>query len=594
MRKPINALMLAGLAMSMLSCASQTNDAHSSCGSCQASKPATESVDVYMNSLSSRNKTNIWFQDEEKQIPYIEIKEALRLRKAIFDAGLTYETPGKSTYQVTKDDSKYTVTLNSRGKAVFNVKEQTFYIENIALLQAYSYNDTPYDVLPYDTSDTSSIKYVTHQTRGGKVKSFYYLGDSITIPLSDYSIKIYEWDEDLYIPLDLFNNFFLSYTYNNLIYSGKSLFLFSGLTNADEDYLTRFYSDNSKERSQELAEFSYNSLTLNLNYQYGLTKEHGFSDFRVELEESGLKERLLSTDGETYLSALYSLIYHSFGDGHCSLGNKGTYISEEEESKVKTSFSDYNVGVIDLSTALKKATSARKGLYEEHPEYDASYYVDGDTAYVTFDSFSLMSSIKDYYAVETDGSESDAFGVIGYANKMIKSDPSIKNVVVDLSCNTGGEEIALAFALGWMLGDDARISIQNPLTHCTSTTYYHADVNFDGKYAEEDDTLESYNKFIITSKASYSCANVLPCLAKASNKVKIIGQTSGGGTCQVFPLVTTDGTVLNISGNVVLSTENNSHYQDIDGGASLDYMITDADRLSDRAYTTDIVHSLVF
>ncbi len=593
MKKKINVLIFAGLALSLLSCSNNQQSGSSSCQSCQAATLNEIDVDVYMNSLSAVNKAKLNFIDEGKQIPYIELGEALRLRKVIFDAGITYETPGKSTYSLTREGKVYTITLNNRGKAAFDVEKQTFYIENTGLLQAYSYNDTPYDILPFDTTKSSSIKYVTHQTRGSGVKSFYYLGSPITIPLSEYGIAIHEWDEKVYVPLDLFNNFFLSYTYTNLIYSGKSIYVFSGLNGGSVEYLARFYSENSKQRSEELAEFSYNSLLLNLNYQYGLSKLHGFSDFRTELAESGLKDGLLSTDGKTYLNALYTLIYNSFGDGHCSPGHRGTYINAKEEAEVKSSFSNYNIGLYDLGAAMKAASAGRKLNYAEHPEYNAPYYVDGDTAYVTFDSFSLISAIPDYYTVDTTGSETDAFGVIGYANKMIKSDPNVKNVVVDLTCNSGGEEIALIFALGWMLGDDARVCISDPLTHSNSTTYYHADVNFDGKYDEADDTLKGYNKFILTSKGSYSCANALPCLAKASEKVKIIGQTSGGGTCQVFPLITTDGTVLNISGNSVLSTESNSHYQNIDNGATPDFTIDEASKLSDREYTTKVVHSLV-
>ena len=596
MKKTTSVLVFAALAMSLFGCSSdQSGDSSSSDGGRQAVSCNTKAIDVYMNSLSLVKQTSVCFFDSEEEIPYIELSDALRLRKDLFDAGLTYETPGKSTWDVAREGMEYTVTLNGRGKAVFDASKQTFYIENMALLQAYSYNDTPYDILPFDTTLSSSIKYVAHQTRNGKVKSFYYLGDSITIPLGEYDIPIYEKNEKLYLPLDLFNNFFLSYTYTNLIYSGESIFVFTGLTQASEDYLARFYGEGSRQRSEALAEFSYNSLALNLNYQYGLTKAHGFSDFRKELEESGLKEGLLSTDGATYLNALYRLIYHSFGDGHCSIGNKGAYISDDEESKARTDFAgDYNIGVYEVSLEALKAKEGRKANYAEHPEHNAPYYVDGDTAYVTFDSFSLVSSVPDYYSQATSGNETDTFGVIGYANKMIKADPNIKNVVVDLTCNGGGEEIALVFALGWMLGDEARIGLQNPLTHGNGTTYYHADVNFDGEYVPEDDTLEGYNKFILTSKSSYSCANVLPCFAKATNKVKIIGQTSGGGTCQVFPLITTDGTVLNISGNAVLSTENNSHYQDIDAGATPDYAIDDVNKLSDRAYTTKVVHGLVF
>ncbi len=594
MKRTINVLILAGLALPLLSCSSsQPND--SSFSNSEAPSCSEKSVSVYWNSLSSLATTTLRFYDKAEQIPYIELGEAFRLRKALFDTGLTYETPGKSTYKVTKEGSKYTVTVNSRSSATFDVEKQTFYIQNLGLLQAYSYNSTPYDILPFDTSDTSKIKYVAHQTRGSEVKSSYYPGLSITIPLSDYNVPIYEENSKAYIPLDLFNNFFVSYTYNSFVYNTKNIYVFSQHSSASPDagYTARFYSENTSARTKELAEFSYNSLRLNLDYQYGLSAQHGFSDFKTEFKDFGIEEGLLSTDGTSFLHSLYDMIYGMFGDGHCSMGSRGSYISEVQESEVKSTFRNYNIGIREISENLQKVAAARKSEFEKHPEYDEPYYTDGDTAYVTFDSFSTWNEVPDYYASAPTGSETDAFGVISYANKMIKSDSNIKNVVVDVSCNGGGEEIALVFALGWMLGDDAKISVQNPLTHCNSTTYYHADANLDGKYDEKDDALEGYNKFILTSKGSYSCTNALSCLAQNSNKVKVIGQTSGGGACQVFPLTTTDGTIFNISGGAVLCTESNSHYEDIDSGATPDYSIAELSKMWDRSYTTKIVQSLV-
>ena len=594
MKKQINVLMFAGLALSLLGCTNNQPTESSSITS-ESSSASEKSVHVYWNSLNSGTTTTLRFYDKAEQIPYIELEEAFRLRKALFDTGTTYETPGKSTYKVSNDGSKYTVTLNNRSSATFDVEKQTFYIQNLGLLQAYSYNDTPYDILPFDTSDTSKIKYVTHQTRGSGVKSSYYPGLSITIPLGDYNVPIYEENSKAYIPLDLFNNFFVSYTYSSFVYNTKNIYVFSQLssTSTDADYTAKFYSENTSARTKELAEFSYNSLRLNLDYQYGLSAQHGFSDFKTEFKNFGIEEGLLSTDGTSFLFSLYNMIYGMFGDGHCSMGSRSSYINETQENEVKSTFKNYNIGIREINENSQKAAAARKTEFEEHPEYNKPYYVDGDTAYVTFDSFSTWSTIPDYYTKAPMGSETDTFGVISYANKMIKSDSNIKNVVVDVSCNGGGEEIALIFALGWMLGDDAKVSVQNPLTHCNSTTYYHADVNLDGKYDEKDDTLEGYNKFILTSKGSYSCANALPCLAQNSNKVKIIGQTSGGGTCQVFPLVTTDGTIFNVSGGAVLCTESNSHYEDIDAGATPDFAIADLNKMWDRSYTTKVVQSMV-
>lgn len=591
MKKTITASLTILSLLGLISCSDKTSST--------TTEPAIEStkksVSVYLNSLDKTDSVNLYFYDKEQQIPYIEMEDAFRIRKALFDTGTTYETPNKSSYEITNVGSKYTVKLNNRGTATFDIENQTFTIPNLGLLQAYSYNDVVNDILCMDTS-TSEIHYVTHQKKkDGSIKGYSYLGGEMDISLKEYDIPVYENDNKAYIPLDLFNNFFLSYTYNNFIYNGDAIYSITSLIEQNEEYKAEYLkgSNHSKTRSQELADFSYNSLMLNLNYQYGLKSQHNFGDFRTEFESQGWTELLKSTNEEEYIQGLYSVIYNAFGDGHCYYGKRGTYSSEDNQKAVTKSFTNYNMGYIDLYSAVNTSESLREAATKENSDYGKCYYEDGDTAYVRFDSFNTLSTVPDYYKTPITGEETDIFAVISYANSRIKANSAIKNVVVDLATNGGGEEPALIFALGWLLGDDARLSLKNPNTNCSSTIYYNADVNLDGKYDVKDDTLEGYNKFILTTDSSFSCGNALPVFAKVSEKVKIIGETSGGGCCQVFPLITTDGTVLGISGGCVLSHEKNSHYYDIDDGASPDFTITNKADIFNREYTTKVVHSLV-
>lgn len=553
-------------------------------------------VNVYYNSLDSKENVKLKFYDKEQEIPYINISDAMRIRQSLFDSSITYETKGKSTYKIENTSSKYTVTFNNRGTVIFNITNQSISIDNLALVQAYSYNDTVYDILCKDTTDNEKINYVTHQKKSnGSLKAYSYLGHSMNIYLGGYNIPIYGDSSSLYIPLDLFNNFFVSYSYNLFSYNGDDIYVLPFINAPTEAYLNSYYSgsNSNKERSDKLAEFSYYSLLLNLDYQYGLSDLHGFTSFNKEFEDTKISSLLKSKDNIEYTSGLFNMIYNTFGDAHCSFAKRSVYIKQDVVTQVNKSFNNANIGITELYDNLSKIESARAKIGETNPDYLKCYYEDGDTAYVRFDHFDTFSKVPDYYSIETNGSETDTFGVINYANKMIKANSNIKNVVIDLSTNYGGEEIALVFALGWILGDDARISVNNPITSTNSTIYYNADINLDGKYDVNDDTLEGYNKFVLTSKHSYSCGNALPCICKESQKVKIIGQTSGGGTCQVFPIITTDGTIINISGGARLSNETNSHYSDIDGGATPDYVITSLENIVDRSYTTKVVHSLV-
>jgi hypothetical protein len=554
----------------------------------------TKALSVYYNSLDKKESVNLCFYDDEQEIPYINIRDAFRIRKSLFDTGITYETPGKSKYWIENVANDFTVTLNDRATVDFDANNQTILISNLGLAQSYSYNTTPYDILCMDDTTSTDIHYVTHQKKAdGDVKSYSYIGENTYIKLSDYNIRMYADGANCYIPLDLFNNFFVSYSYNNFCYNGDDIYCISSIETPTDEYLNDYYSgsNSKKSRSDDLRSFTYDSLRLNLDYQYGLKDLHGFSSYIDEFSYLGIYDSLHSFNDEEYLNAIYTIVYNMFGDGHCSFSKRSPYISKDTLDTVNKSFINYNIGISELNTNFRYALSKRDQVGKENPDYVKCYYEDGDTAYVRFDSFDQLNSIPDYYSTGTDGTETNIFGVINYANKKIKKNVAIKNVVVDLLTNGGGEEPALIFALGWLLGDDARVSVNNPLTHTNSTVYYHSDVNLDGKYDENDDTLKSYNKFILTSQNSYSCGNALPVFCKESQKVKIIGQKSGGGTCQVFPLILTDGTIIDISGGAMLAKETNSHYEDIDDGATPDYTITDVDKMFDRSYTTKVVHS---
>jgi C-terminal processing protease CtpA/Prc len=171
-----------------------------------------------------------------------------------------------------------------------------------------------------------------------------------------------------------------------------------------------------------------------------------------------------------------------------------------------------------------------------------------------------------------DAKSSDTIGVIGYAQKQIfRQGSPIKNVVLDLSCNLGGDADAAIYALSWMLGS-SRVHLRDTFTGETTTNAYRCDSNFDRTF-DDSDAVSSKRLFCLTSPVSFSCGNLVPCLLKESGKVTMIGQTSGGGACSVFPLSLADGTLFQISGYRQLCTNKNGTYSDIDEGATPDYRI---------------------
>ena len=105
--------------------------------------------------------------------------------------------------------------------------------------------------------------------------------------------------------------------------------------------------------------------------------------------------------------------------------------------------------------------------------------------------------------------------------------------MLDLSNNLGGAVDAAVVTLSWFLGD-APFSVKNMATGALSTSVYRADVNLDHQY-DEKDTVADKRLFCLISPVSFSCGNLVPAALKSSQKVTLLGRTSGGGSCVVQP-----------------------------------------------------------
>ena len=166
----------------------------------------------------------------------------------------------------------------------------------------------------------------------------------------------------------------------------------------------------------------------------------------------------------------------------------------------------------------------------------------------------------------------------------------IENVVLDLSNNTGGAVDAAVVLLSWFLGD-APFSVKNTATGALSTAVYRADINLDGEF-DERDTVTDKHLYCLISPVSFSCGNLVPAALKSSEKVTLIGRTTGGGSCVVQPVSTAYGTLFQISSNLRMSFLKNGSFYDIDQGIDPDYYIDNIANLYNRAALTDFINNL--
>lgn len=445
-------------------------------------------------------------------------------------------------------------------------------------------------------------------------------GVPITLDWSTQDIDVVIWQDgnnyDLAVPLQFFNDIFCSVHQTYMLYNGKNIYI-AGRASAE------FWTEGNQSgtRSAALAEFCYNELCLNLDFNYGLKAIHGiekYPDFDTYFRCVGLKNRLKSQDAATFANAVKDVCEFYFGDGHSNYMGNSHYL--KIDATVSGNRPTPQSDAYDAN--WKKYLQARGTPYvdprnlppvDQRPKKPA-YIKSGDTAIVRFDHFtfkdgenraskiaheadfgsvsdanSLISNYIYFYNSDLENTY-DTLSLIHYANKLIKADSSIKNVVLDLSCNGGGAVTTAAFVISWMLGE-CQLQMTNPITGAKWSVTCKADVNCDGSF-NDSDTIKDKNLFCLVSPCSFSCGNLVPVMLKASDRVTILGVTSGGGAGVVQTSTAADGTYFRMSGKCVLSVQKNGSNYDIDKGAEPHFFINDPANFYNAATINALVNSI--
>lgn len=523
--------------------------------------------------VQSVGQLSIGFVAGNADIPYIPLITKY-LQGFLNSSDYTVSSVGKNSTEVT-------ITNTARNAhALFDLSKHTCTFDN--------YDAFFQDSLVYrDAASVSAIDYMEitdSATIAGKPVVFDWSSQDIGI-----SIGKIDDEYALAIPLQTFNDIFLAPQQASVIYNGTYLYPSTGLIQS-EALQNDYYSTGNKTRvrNKTVADFCYNELCLNLDFNYGLKAIHGidaFPDFDTYFACTGIRDDLRSTDALTFARALKDVCEFYFGDGHSNYMLNSHYLGKNVDvSAHYTSLMEK-----DYLANRKKYTEARMSvLGSSFSPYTVSS--DGKTAIVRFDQFTVSGLKRDAINAKIAVYPNNCFdtvSLIHIANRLIKSNSSIKNVVLDLSCNVGGENRGAAFVLSWMLGE-CTFNFTNPLSGAKWFATYRADVNLDGEY-DANDTVSGKNLFCLISPCSFSCANMVPAMLKASDRVTIIGATSGGGTSVVQSTNTADGTLFRMSSKYVMSVAKNGSVYNIDTGVDPHYYISSPENF----YSTETIAKLV-
>ena len=526
----------------------------------------------------------LYFLDGVDDLPYLEFEDMAALLWF-----LNQECMGDSGYDLSIEYkySKVTLSRENGYTATFDFDKGTITFDDYDAFLHNSNETTLIDLLSEPGFDENGQAQLFLRD---KEKSFDRYGDMKTFDLGAYGIKMYIRGENYYIPMQTINDIFLSPAMNiGVLFNGRALFLASDSQLFDYSageytpLADLYYSAAPTQRSDALAEYSYNELCMLLDNLYGLKGPHDINSFAETFWQIGFDEALRSKDPTTADNALKLFIDFYLDDLH-SVFNEYSWMAGLQDISSSTGMA--NRKIEEHADAYREARAAQYG--DDVPAYEEV----GNTAYITFDSFESQYPGQAYYGGTEDSPvPDDTIALIAYAHEQItRPDSPIENVVLDLSNNLGGAVDAAVFVLGWFLGD-APFSVKNMSTGAMSTSVYRADVNLDRAF-DDSDTVADRHLYCLISPVSFSCGNLVPAALKSSQKVTLLGRTSGGGSCVVQPLSTAYGSVFQISSAQRMSFLKNGSFYDIDQGVDPDYYINDIAHFYDREALTAYINGL--
>ena len=477
--------------------------------------------------------------------------------------------------EVKNADGTYTVT-NPKGTMVIDPQKDTIHFDSFEDFVSAKENAEGTEM------DVSYVK--EHAPVGeGEIKG-------LDIDFSPYKIDILEYDEKTYFPVSSIGLLFCA-TYNTAVYCENDVyFIHSSDIVMGNCYFQNTTPYNTLKRSKDLVELTYNDLCFAVDKLYGrparaeiasLLEEKSFDEALDEYNDDTrrAKELLLSENLVDYVLGTAYLGEVFFDGGHTainypavlSLITSGTAINNElvklADSEDFRDRAAVNSAINTLASSQKSRAMSefRSGKYKDYDlvkswddQSESKLYVAGDTAVFAFDSFVNEAVYNFKWSLD-------------YAKEK-----GIKRFVIDVSCNSGGNAAVVMYIMAMITNknkDSYVTSYRNIQTLTGNITRIDNDVdlNLDGQINDLDKSVYyDFEYAFITSKISYSCGNMLPCLAKEAG-FPILGERSGGGACSLFIAYTPELFFYTLSSYNKFITKDN---KDIDNGAELDYDLT--------------------
>lgn len=537
-----------------------------SCGNQQnvdSNKYTEKEVNVFYKNTAKNHKSKLRFYEETKDIPYIGIKEYYNI--------LVKDTPlaEKGDLIVTKNNTTYKVETPKGGLAEINTLNDTFETDNFMLFNSTNFYDMSSDngLFQFDGMPWVKVKNVTYNKPASLFK----------VNFKNYKINLFGDNNDVYFPFNTASDLFLNENLLNCAYNHKDIYVVNGsyeedISNFGNDYVKPIFENKLSDLYSEYnyMEFCFaydkllgrpgrSSIERNFDLSKGL-------DYALSNNNYGkkVKELFLSSDVADYFIAT-QIFNKLFGDGgHSNFIQYRVYCSllTEEEQKNFGSGEIYKK-ILEKSHLINEIKDAEPNQSEQLlvrtsrekalgllPQANSSkvlrgtqtYYKQYDTAIIFIDDF--MGEIynrslwNEYYSGkrETIPYGDNLGGTVAsiYSGLKKAREDNVKNVIIDLSSNTGGSIDELTYLCA-ILTNKKQIAAYHHTTGQIMVADLDIDINLDKIFDEKDNLNQVYgfNLAVLSSKNGFSCGGISPIYLHESN-IFTMGDDSGGGSCSIY------------------------------------------------------------
>lgn len=505
-------------------------------------------IHVYRRSMDENETVECLFFDDMPNVPYMSME---LYYKVFFDGEMTVTSHG---------GGKYTYLESMCGDAAtVDTVTDAFTTDDLA-----SFVATPV----YKMEGVKFVMYGPDLLVKPESVSYDKPAKPVTIDLGRYGIDIREEDGVVYYPFVTLSDLFGNVDYVTSVYSDEKIYFMAyyddinGGQARNEDS-TCLSSLSSGSRPQDVIDMTYKELQFSLEYFYGYPSDR--NPFAAEMKSSGLdaaltklqgrtKELLLSPLSGEYIAGMDRLFnYHLADGGHTGLLIDKSLMSMLDDTDIGR---DYSNGISDIDDLVNEYTRKIVNIKEIHMNLSelknkalgsGNYFSSGSTALISFDSFDVdYQGWRDYWGGKSSSMPDDTVSIL-YNGLIRASSEGMRNVVLDISTNFGGDTVALHEVLGIIIGDYSFLG-QNLLGDQTVTQKNLTDRNLDGVIDIKDKlvSFDDINFAVLTSGSSFSCATLFPTIMKDEGYM-IMGERCGGGTCAVLQRATADGVIYAIS-----------------------------------------------